>query len=139
MTGVSIILLSIVTAVAYGILHDLVTAHVCLEYFTVAHPPILPSQSPVVMAFLWGVLATWWVGLIMALAAFLGGLVGYAASRWGWIWLIPPFSEQIPRAHWHAFFFDAFAHTGSYGVGLVGGGLIILKTWRSRTPASSDE
>lgn len=49
-------------AVLYGIVHDLVTAHVAVEYFTVHHPRLVDSESPVVMAFLWGFLATFWVG-----------------------------------------------------------------------------
>ena len=65
MTVLRIVMATVVAAVAYGILHDMITAHVCVEYFTVAHPFIIPSQDPVVMALLWGVLATWWVGLIL--------------------------------------------------------------------------
>jgi hypothetical protein len=50
-------------AVAYGILHDLVTAHICVEYFTIAHPPIFVTDDPIRLALGWGVIATWWVGL----------------------------------------------------------------------------
>jgi hypothetical protein len=66
-------LLSILAAVTYGILHDQVTAHLCVEYFSVAHPMILPLSSPTLFALEWGVLATWWVG------AFLGILLALAA------------------------------------------------------------
>jgi hypothetical protein len=66
-------LLSIVAAITYGILHDQVTAHICVEYFSVAHPMILPLSSPTPLALEWGVLATWWVG------AFLGILLSLAA------------------------------------------------------------
>ncbi|MCL4691698.1 MAG: hypothetical protein KJ060_04215 [Candidatus Hydrogenedentes bacterium] len=62
---IAIIALAVVAAVAYGILHDLVTAHVCVEYFTVAHPRIVDSESPVVLALVWGVMATWWMGLLL--------------------------------------------------------------------------
>jgi hypothetical protein len=65
--------LSIVAAVFYGILHDQVTAHLCVEYFSIAHPMILPLTSPTLLALEWGVLATWWVG------AFLGILLAFAA------------------------------------------------------------
>ena len=58
-------------SVLFGIAHDLVTAHVFVEYFTVYHPRVVDSESPVVMALVWGVLATWWVGLIA------GGVVGF--------------------------------------------------------------
>lgn len=63
MEFLKIVALSVVAAVVYGIAHDLVTARICLEYFTVAHPRIMESQSPTLLALAWGVLATWWVGL----------------------------------------------------------------------------
>lgn len=49
-------------AIAYGVIHDLVTAHVAVEHFTVHHVRLVASESPVVMALLWGVIATWWFG-----------------------------------------------------------------------------
>jgi hypothetical protein len=58
-----IVLLSVVAAVVYGIVHDMVTAHVCVEYFSIAHPPIIKSGPPILYALVWGVAATWWVGL----------------------------------------------------------------------------
>lgn len=65
--------LSIAAAVVYGILHDQITAHICVEYFSVAHPTILPLSSPTLLALQWGILATWWVG------ASLGILLAFAA------------------------------------------------------------
>jgi len=62
-----IVLFSLAAAIVYGILHDQVTAHLCVEYFTVAHPPVFPTQSPFLLALGWGVLATWWVGLPLGL------------------------------------------------------------------------
>jgi len=74
--AVRIILLGLVAAIAYGIGHDQITARVCVEYFTIAHPPIFATQSPTLLAFGWGALATWWVGLplgvLLAAAARLG-------------------------------------------------------------------
>jgi hypothetical protein len=43
----------------------MVTAHLCVEYFTLGHPKIIESESPVLLALTWGVLATWWVALPM--------------------------------------------------------------------------
>jgi hypothetical protein len=37
-----IILACVAAAIIYGILHDQITARVCVEYFTVFHPPVLP-------------------------------------------------------------------------------------------------
>ena len=71
-----IVLFSIAAAVVYGIVHDMVTAHLCVEYFSVAHPHVIDSESPVLLALVWGVLATWWMGLglglLLAIAARAG-------------------------------------------------------------------
>jgi hypothetical protein len=73
MQSVKIILTCIVAAVLYGIIHDQITAHNCVEYFSVFHPPVFPTTSPTLLALGWGVIATWWVG------AFLGLLLALAA------------------------------------------------------------
>ena len=53
----------------YGILHDQVTARVCLEYFTIGHPRIIDSTDPTMLALAWGVVATWWFALPFGLVA----------------------------------------------------------------------
>lgn len=63
MEGVKIVVLCVLAAVLYGIVHDQITARVCVEYFTRAHPRILETESPTALGLLWGVIATWWVGL----------------------------------------------------------------------------
>jgi hypothetical protein len=68
MEGVKIVALCIVAAVLYGIAHDQITSRVCVEYFTLAHPRIIASESPTALGLLWGVIATWWVGLGLGLA-----------------------------------------------------------------------
>lgn len=65
MRFLAIVGLSILAAVAYGILHDQVTARICVEYFTVGHPRLIASDSPAVLGLFWGVAATWWVGLLL--------------------------------------------------------------------------
>jgi hypothetical protein len=47
-----------------GIAMDMVTAHVAVEYFTVHHPHVVNSNSPIVMALVWGIGASWWFGAI---------------------------------------------------------------------------
>jgi hypothetical protein len=69
-------LLCIVAAIVYGVIHDQVTARVCIEYFTVGHPPVFHTTSPTLLALGWGVIATWWMG------AFLGFIVALCA-RYG--------------------------------------------------------
>jgi hypothetical protein len=58
-------MVSMAAAMAYGIIHDQITAHLCVEYFTVAHPPLFHTQSPTVLAFCWGVLATVGIGAVL--------------------------------------------------------------------------
>ncbi len=61
------VLLCVAAAVGYGVAHDQVTARVCVEYFTVGHPPVFATTDPTLLALSWGVLATWWVGLLLGL------------------------------------------------------------------------
>ncbi len=63
-------------SVAYGVAHDLVTAHVAVDYFTVHHPKLVESTSPLVMALLWGFLATFWVGIGAGLVLVGANLLG---------------------------------------------------------------
>jgi len=65
----------ILIACALGIAIDLVTAHVAVEYFTVYHPPMVESESPLVMALVWGVVASWWFGAIG------GGILAFVNLR----------------------------------------------------------
>jgi len=73
MPSLGIVLISIAAAVIYGELHDLVTAHIFVEYFTIGHLPIFKTQNPVRLALGWGFFASWWVGaglgVLLALAA----------------------------------------------------------------------
>ncbi|MCA9310802.1 MAG: hypothetical protein KDA21_06325 [Phycisphaerales bacterium] len=67
MRGFEIILLCIAAAITYGILHDQVTARICIEYFTIGHPRVTTSESPTVIAITWGVIATWWMGALLGM------------------------------------------------------------------------
>jgi len=69
MEFLKIVAFSMLAAVVYGILHDQVTAHICVEYFSVAHPDIFHTPSPFLLALGWGVVATWWVGLPLGIFA----------------------------------------------------------------------
>lgn len=80
METLKIVAFSILAAISYGILHDQVTAHVCVEYFTIAHPPIFPTQSPFLLAIGWGIIATWWVGLPLGILLALAARVGRKAK-----------------------------------------------------------
>lgn len=71
-----IILLTIGAAILYGLVHDQITIRVCPEYFTIAHPHILNTDSLTLIALGWGVVATWWgglaAGILFAVAARAG-------------------------------------------------------------------
>lgn len=67
MSFASIIGLSVLVAVTYGIVHDQITARICIEYFTIGHARLIDSDSPTVLGFFWGIVATWWVGLPLGL------------------------------------------------------------------------
>jgi hypothetical protein len=71
--AILIILLCVVAAVLYGILHDQITARICVEYFTIGHPDLFGTDSPTLLGIGWGIVATWWVGLL------LGTLLAFAA------------------------------------------------------------
>jgi hypothetical protein len=73
MESLQIILRCVLAAVTYGVLHEQVTARVCVEYFTIGHPPVFATDDPTALAFGWGVIATGWVGL------FLGVPLAFAA------------------------------------------------------------
>src|SRR5438067_12449114 len=85
MKFVSIILLCVVAAVLYGIAHDQVTARVCVEYFTIGHPPLFNTDSPTLLAIGWGITSTWWVGLILGIGAAMAARLGArpkCETRW---------------------------------------------------------
>src|SRR5580704_16110561 len=76
MESAKIIALCIATAIVYGILHDQVTARVCVEYFTIGHPPVFQTYDPTLLACGWGVVATWWMGAILSFPAVIACRVG---------------------------------------------------------------
>ena len=68
MQSIAIIFVSIIAAVIYGILHDQVTARICVEYFTIGHPPVFDTSDPTLLAIGWGIIVPdWWVGLLLGI------------------------------------------------------------------------
>jgi hypothetical protein len=159
MQYLAVFLLSILAAVTYGIIHDQFTARICVEYFTIAHPPVFATMDPTLLGIGWGIIATWWVGailgvplalaarlgrwpkrsaaslvkpiavllIIMACCAALAGAAGYFLGNSGWLTLGKALAQRIPAVRYPRFFADAFAHLASYGVGLLGG--LVLVVW----------
>ena len=164
MRFVAIVLWCVLAAIGYGIVHDQITVRICVEYFTIGHPRLIDSESPTVLGLFWGVVATWWAGLIMgvilagaarwgrapkwsvarlvkptlkllavmAVCAFIAGLIGMVAARSGAVILIPPLADRIPTEKHVAFLTDAWAHSASYIVGGIGGIALAVHVWRSR-------
>jgi hypothetical protein len=67
--------------VVYGILHDQVTARVCVAYFTIGHPPIFSTESPTWLGIGWGIIATWWVGLLLGIPLAIAARAGRRPPR----------------------------------------------------------
>ena len=88
METVKIALICVVAAVFYGIVHDQFTARICIEYFTIFHPPIFYTQSPTLLGIGWGILATWWVGAFFAVPIIFAARAGRRRPL--------PASELIP-------------------------------------------
>ncbi len=65
MRTAKIILLSTAAATAYGVAHDQITARLCVEYFTIAHPPLFHTSSPTLLGICWGIAATIGVGALL--------------------------------------------------------------------------
>jgi hypothetical protein len=83
--GAQIIVLSILAACSYGVVHDQITVRICLEYFTVAHPLLFHTTSPTLLALCWGVAATAAIGaalgVILALVSQSREAPPYPVSR----------------------------------------------------------
>ena len=72
----AIVLLCVLAAILYGIVHDQITARVCVEYFTIGHPRVFATDDPTLLGIGWGVLATWWVGLLLGVALAVAARAG---------------------------------------------------------------
>jgi len=80
METVKIIALSLLAACTYGVVQDQVTVRVCIEYFTIGHPPVFATQSLTLLALGWGIITTWWVGLPLGIALVCSARIGHRAK-----------------------------------------------------------
>jgi hypothetical protein len=167
MQSLRIVLMCIVAAVVYGTVHDQITARVCVEYFTVGHPPIFGTNDPTLLGIGWGIIATWWVGVllgvplaivaragsrpkrsvgslvrpvawllaVMAVCALIAGVLGWFLARGGAVILVGPISRELSADRHVPFLADLWAHSASYLVGSVGGMVVMVLVWRSRSRA----
>lgn len=95
--SLAIIVVCILFAVVYGILHDQITARICVEYFTIGHPPVFNTEDPTLLGLGWGVIATWWVGLIMGVPLALAARIGRWPKRTA-LSLMKPLAIQMSVA-----------------------------------------
>jgi len=163
MQGLKIVGICTLAAIAYGIIHDQITARICVEYFTVFHPPILgDTQSPTLLAFGWGVIATWWVGVLLGVPLAVAARVGsrprltvsdllpmirtllivmavcaFVAGVVGYFWGVMPSSMAtlLPPERYRRFLVDWWAHNASYASGFIGGIVLWITAYRKRLSA----
>lgn len=131
----------------YAILHDQITARICVEYFTVTHPTIIPSQNPTSLAIAWGIVAggppSLGLGVLVALCARVGrwpklstrsvmigtmcvfvvmaigaAIMGFLGSIYGASVAVGP--ADIDPDLYGAWFTVAHIHAGTYFLGVAG-------------------
>jgi len=79
--AIGIVLRSVFAAVLYGVVHDQITVRVCLEYFTVGHPRIFDTENPTLLGLAWGIVATWWMGLLLEVPLAIAARAGLTRSE----------------------------------------------------------
>lgn len=72
--------------------------------------------------------------LVTGAGAALAGVIGWLLAAEGWVILVGPLAEQIPRGRHVAFLTAAWGHSASYLVSFIGGIVLVVSVWRSRRP-----
>jgi hypothetical protein len=72
-----VVLLCTLATIIYGVVHDQITARLCVEYFSIAHPDLFHTTSPALLGLCWGIAASVGPGLIVGV---LLGLVSQSAG-----------------------------------------------------------
>jgi H+/Cl- antiporter ClcA len=131
MQAIAIVGLSIGSAVTYGVLHDQVTARVCVEYFTIGHPPIFDTDSPTLLGLGWGVVATWWVGVMLGIPLAIAARAGRRPRRDARSLIRPIFKLLLVMA-----VCALIAGIVGFALGTTGG-VFLLEPLASRVPVPS--
>lgn len=86
-----IVALAILASVVYGIIHDQITIRRSPAYFTdwQVHADFFHHQNLTVVALFWGVVATWWVGLILGILLAGAANIG-KTDPWTWKQVLRP-------------------------------------------------
>src|SRR5260370_42493544 len=61
----------------------------------------------------------------------VAGVIGFVLTRKGIVVLLEPLASDVPMPKHAAFVADLWTHKASYAIGLVGGMVLIVSTWRS--------
>ncbi|HMS55304.1 MAG TPA: hypothetical protein PKA27_07855 [Fimbriimonadaceae bacterium] len=157
--GVIVFVLKCILATCVlGVALDLVTANVAVEYFTVHHPKVVESESPWVMAFVWGIGASWWFGLIAGVILVWANLRRHDPVSWNrvvrmvgkacigmWVFfmvvlgsiyaiggLVPQDKRPSTFEHDRRLMAVAVTHMTEYAVGGLVAIALALKTYRLR-------
>jgi hypothetical protein len=76
MKRAAIVFLAVAMAIAFGILHNLVTVQISPANFTVGHARIAPTDSALVLAIAWGIVTPFVAGLIVGVPLSLVATIG---------------------------------------------------------------
>jgi hypothetical protein len=143
-----------------GITVDLVTANVATEYFSVYHPHVIESDSPWALALVWGVLASWWAGVIagvllwwmnvrrplplssgrilkMAWPAFLTiwlVMMAIMASVYAVAGAVPMTQRAATFEHDRRLMAVAIAHSVEYVLAAIATAILMVRVAKSRLP-----
>jgi hypothetical protein len=119
----------VAAAVVYGVLHDQVTARICVEYFTIGHPPVFRTEDPTLLGLGWGVIATWWVGLMLGIPLAVAARGG-VRPKWGARQLVRPLAVMLACVAGLAVVAGAVGHLAA-----VRGWMWLVEPMASRVPA----
>lgn len=73
-----------------------------------------------------------WLLVAMAAIALVAGIAGQALGEARSVYLLEPLASRVPADRHAAFLACLWAHSASYAVGLAGGVVVIVRTWRRR-------
>lgn len=80
------LILGVLGAVFYGVVHDQITIRISAPYLMDWHPEIIESRDPTLIALAWGVVATWWFGLILGSVLAGAATLGKSpVAPWRWV------------------------------------------------------
>lgn len=65
MQFLKIVGMATLAAILYGVIQEEVATRISSLHFTLLHPQLLTANSLTLRALAWGVVSTWWVGLIV--------------------------------------------------------------------------